>query len=361
MAKRRPKGNDEILLIPFLDILCSLIGILILIIVVLCVAQSQQTNGRSPEEVADAQKYQDLLKQQKEQDKLDASLQEKLAKLEEIKKQAEEKEQKLAKLRKLLDSSADIKKMNTEISQNLIKELDNLLVEVSGYTTQQADLKKEIEQLLAEIKKRAIPTQKVVPPVIVKPSGSGLAQGSKVFFIEASGGKLTYYWDQKQKSIVSAVPDIIATDEAFNGYLKAIHDIAQSKIIFLLRDDGMGAFNNGAGWAQGTFGYRVDQIGKLPIPGRGEIDLGMFKEFLGSLAPLPSAKLVPPPGTAPAPAPAPAPAAAAKPAAPGTPAATPPAAPNPAVPGTPPAGTPPPAPPVKPVLSPGSNTPPIKI
>ena len=334
MAKRRPKGNDEILLIPFLDILCSLIGILILIIVVLCVAQSQQTNGRSPEEVADAQKYQDLLKQQKEQDKIDVTLKEKLAKLEELRKQAEEKEQKLAKLRKLLDSSADIKKMNAEISQNLIKELDNLLVEVNGYTAQQADLKKEIDRLYAELKTRQAPTQKVVPPVIVKPGGSGLAKGSKVFFIEASAGKLTYYWDQKQKSVVSSVPDVIATDEAFNGYLKAVHDIAQSKIIFLLRDDGMGAFNNGAGWAQATFGYRVDQIGKLPIPGRGEIDLGMFQEFLGSMAPLPGAKLVQPPGA--------------------------PAAPKPAV-ATPPAATPPATPPAKPPASPGSTSPPIKI
>jgi biopolymer transport protein ExbD len=333
MAKRRPKGNDEILLIPFLDILCSLIGVLILIIVVLCVAQSQQTNGRSPEEIADAQKYQDLLKQQQEQQKLDVSLNEKLAKLEELRKQAEEKEQKLAKLRKLLDSSADIKKMNAEISQNLLKELDNLLVELNGYTSQQADLKKDIEKLYAELKTRQAPTQKVVPPVIVKPGGSGLAKGSKVFFIEASAGKLTYYWDQTQKSIVSAAPDVIATDEAFNGYLKAVHDIAQSKIIFLLRDDGMGAFNNGAGWAQATFGYRVDQIGKLPIPGRGQIDLGMFKEFLGSIPPLPSAKLVPPPGA---------------------PAAAPPAAPKPAAPATPP-------PPAKPPVSPGANTPPIKI
>lgn len=328
MAKRRPKASDEIMLIPFLDILCSLIGVLVLIIVVLTVAQSQQTKGRSREEVERAQKYQEMLKQQKEQDNLDVSLQEKLAKLDKLKKEAEEKEQRLAKLRKLLDSSADIKKMNEEISQNLLKELDNLLVELNGYTTQQAELKKEIDKLYAEIKKRQVPTQKVVPPVIVKPGGSGLAQGSKVFFIEASGGKLTYYWDQKQKSIVSSAPDVIATDETFNGYLKAVQAIPQCKILFLLRDDGMGSYNNGAGWAQGTYGFRVDQIGKLPIPGRGEVDLAMFKDFLGAMPPPPTAKLVPPPG---APAPP-------KP-------ATPPAAP----------------PPAKPALNPGGAAPPIKI
>ncbi len=302
MAKRRPKANDEILLIPFLDILCSLIGVLILIIVVLCVAQSQQTQGRTPEEVAQAQKYQDLLKQQKEQVKMDSALQEKLTKLEDLKKQAEEKEQKLAKLRKLLNFSADIKQMNKELSQNLIKELDNLLVEVNGYNTQQLELKKEIDKLAAEIKSRQAPAQKVLPSVIVKPGGSGLAKGSKVFFIEATGGKLTYYWDQSQKSIVSASPDVIATDEGFNGYLKSVAEVPQSKIIFLLRDDGMGAYNNGAGWAQATYGYSPGQLGKLPIPGRGAVDLAMFKDFIGALPPPPTVKLVvPPTATPPAP------------------------------------------------------------
>ena len=44
MVKRRSHRSDEIMLIPFLDILCSLIGVLVLIIVVLCVAQTQKIN-----------------------------------------------------------------------------------------------------------------------------------------------------------------------------------------------------------------------------------------------------------------------------------------------------------------------------
>ena len=131
-------------------------------------------------------------------------------------------------------------------------------------------------------------------PVVVKPGGSGLAKGSKVFFIEATAGKLTLYWDGQKKSVVSAVPEVIATDVSFNAFLKGVLAVPQSKIIFLLRDDGMGAYNNGAGWAQGTHGYRVDQIGKLPIPGRGEIDLKMFQEYLGTMTPPPEAKLVTP-------------------------------------------------------------------
>src|SRR5205823_4774705 len=135
---------------------------------------------------------------------------------------------------------------------------------------------------------------------------------SKVFFVEASAGKLTFYWNEKTKGIVSAVPDVIAADVGFNAFLKAVLAVPQTKIIFLLREDGMGAFNLGAGWAQATYGYRIEQIGRLPIPGRGEIDLKMFSEFLGSLTPPPEA--VPAPAATPAPAAKPATAPTASPA-----------------------------------------------
>ncbi len=291
------------MLIPFLDILCSLIGVLILIIVVLCVAQTQKINGRTPEEIVMSQDFLKLLKQQKEDEKISLEIKEKLAALEKLRDEAGEKQQQIARLRKLLDMSDSVRANNKEMSQNLVKELDNLLLEVGGLSAQEVDVKKEIARLNDEIKKRQPPEQKVLPPVVVQPSGSGLAKGSKVFFVEASGGRLTVYWDEEKKSVVSAVPDVIAADVAFNAFLKHVIAVPQSKIVFLLRDDGMGAYNNGAGWAQATYGFRVDQIGKLPLPGRGAVDLKMFKDYIGTMAPPPEAKLVapaPPAGAPPA-------------------------------------------------------------
>jgi biopolymer transport protein ExbD len=310
MVKRRTHRSDEIMLIPFLDILCSLIGVLVLIIVVLCVAQTQKINGRTPEELQRAQEHQRMLKEKKENEKINAVLKDKVEKLEKLQTETKQKEEQVAKLRKLLDTSTADRDKNKEVSQNLMKELDNLLIEVNGLTTQDAPLKKQIADLQAEIKKRQPPPLKGAP-VQVQPGGSGLAKGSKVFFVEASGGKLTFYWDDKTKNVVSATADVVAVDAAFNAYLKAVQTVPQSKIIFLLRDDGMGAFNLGAGWAQATYGYKVEQIGRLPIPGRGEIDLQMFKEFLGKLTPPPEALAPPstpaptaskPPPTTPAPA-----------------------------------------------------------
>ncbi len=324
MVRRRSHRTDEIMLIPFLDILCSLIGVLVLIIVVLCLAQTQKIRGRTPEEIQRAQEYQKMLKQQTENKRINEQLKDKVEKLEKLQTETKQKEEQVAKLRKLLTTStADLEK-NKETSQNLMKELDNLLVELNGLTPQEAPLKKQIAELQAEIAKRKPPAVKG-PPVVVQPGGSGLAKGTKVFFVEASGGRITFYWDATTKGTVSATPDTVAVDVGFNAFLKAVQALPQTKIIFLLRDDGMGAFNLGAGWAQATYGYKVEQIGRLPIPGRGEIDLKMFADFQGKLVPPPEAIAPPPAPAAPKPAATPAPGAPKPPAA-----ATPAPAPKPA-------------------------------
>ena len=78
MAKRRHAAKDEILLVPFLDILCSLIGVLILIIVVLCVSQTQQTEGRTEEDVQMAQDAKRMRKEIVERKAQDIVLKEKI-------------------------------------------------------------------------------------------------------------------------------------------------------------------------------------------------------------------------------------------------------------------------------------------
>ncbi len=295
MAKRRPSNHDEILLVPFLDILCSLIGVLILIIVVLTVSSVQQTNGRTPEELERAQNYKELLKQQKSEKELKALADAKAAIVEKLKQELEEKQQKLAKLRKLLSSSADIQKMNKEMSQNLLKELDNLLLEIEGFKKQQAELQKEIAALQKQITERQGPLNKAPPPVIVQPGGSGLAKDTKLYFVEASAGKIVIYWDAEKKTLVSSTAAVVVADTSYAHFLSKVKVAPNAKIIFLIREDGSASFNNAAGWAITTYGFQQNQIARLPIPGRGEIDLKLFKDYLGTLPPPADAKLIPAP------------------------------------------------------------------
>ncbi len=295
MAKRRHAAKDEILMVPFLDILCSLIGVLVLIIVFLTLSQTQQTEGRSQEEINRAIEYKKLTKQQIEAKKIEEEVRVKLEKLATLEKEAKEQELKLAEFRKLLASSADMKKNFEKMSQDRLKELDNLMLEIDGYKKQADELKKEITALLAQIEERKPPKEAPLPAVVVQPAGAGMAAGSKAFFVEASLGKILIFWDAERKTQVSSTAEVIIADTSYDAFLKAAKAVPNSKIIYLVRDDGITSFNNAAGWAQQTHGFTPAQVAKLPIPGRGAVDLKMFKDFLGIIPPPPDAKLAPAP------------------------------------------------------------------
>ncbi len=286
MAKRRHSAKDEILLVPFLDILCSLIGVLILIIVVLCVSQSQQTNGRTPEEVQMAQDHKRMLKELAERQKLDVILKEKIAELQKLQLEIEDKEQRYLKFRKLISTSKELQDQNKLIALKLQKELDDLLTEIDGLKRQQDDSKKIIADLMAEIKKRQVPPDKKVPPVVVQPSGTGLPETTKVYFVECATGALKILGAWGDDYRLSATAEVVVADPAYNHFLTEVAKDKNALILYLIRDDGQGAFNNGAGRAENDYKVR---IGKLPIPGRGVLDLALFDKYRGKVPPPPAA------------------------------------------------------------------------
>ncbi|MDZ4289365.1 MAG: hypothetical protein U0984_15485 [Prosthecobacter sp.] len=289
-----------------MSILACLIGALVLIIVVMVVVQAGKADGRTPEEIKMSQDYLRMQKEIEERKKQDVTLKQKLEELRKLQLELEEKEQRYLRLRKLQTTSKDVQEQNRQISLQLQKQLDDLLTEIDGLKRQQTESKKEIELLMVEIKKRQIPKDKQTPPVVVQPSGSGMSEKTKVFFVECSSGSLKIMggWDNQDYRL-SATAEVVVADVAYNHFLTEVAKIPDSLILFLIRDDGQGAFNNGAGRAEGDYKIR---IGKLPIPGRGVLDLGYFDKYRGKVAP-------PPAGAAPAP-----------PAAPPAKPATPPAA-----------------------------------
>ncbi len=288
MARRRGHGSDEILMIPFLDILCSLIGVLVLIIVFLTVSQTSQTEGRTQEEVDRAILYKSLNQKKKMEDAAAEQAQPLLTKLATLEKETEEKKATAARLRKLV-SEADASKL---LSQNLLKELDNILLEITGFTQEAKTMKAQIAELAAEIKKRNL-VANTPPPVIIQPAGAGTPTGTKNFFVEASGGKIVMYWNKEQQTQISSAPEVIIADTSYETFLKKVKELG-GKLVFLIRDDGLGAYNNAAGWAQQTGEFAPSDIAKLPAPGRGKIDLSMFDQFLGTMPAPEGVPLLPP-------------------------------------------------------------------
>jgi len=290
MAQRRESSGEEVSLFPFLSILACLIGALVLIIVVLVVAQAGKAEGRTPDEIRMAQDFQRMKKEIEERKELDIILKEKLAELEKLQKEIEENQQRFIKLRKILDSSKEVQEQNKEISQKLQKELDDLLTEIEGIKRQQSETKKEIELLMAEIKKRQVSPDKKVPPVVVQPSGSGMTEGTKVYFVECSSGSLKVLGAWGEDYRLSSTASVVVADVSYNYFLSEVAKDKNSIILFLIRDDGQAAFNTGAGRAEGDYKIR---IGKLPIPGRGQLDLALFDKYRGKVPPPAPAEAVP--------------------------------------------------------------------
>jgi hypothetical protein len=280
MAKRRPAPKDEILVVPFLDILCSLIGVLVLIIVVMSVAQSQKTRGRTPEELDRSKEFVKLQKEIQEHKKKEEEAAKITVVLQQAQKDLQEKNDRFLKLRRLIATAKDSKEQYQLAVLKLQKELDDLIVEIEGLLKQQKETTTEKATLLAEIQSRKIPEDKKIPPVIVQPSGAGMGDNVKLYFVECNGSGLQVLGAWGEDYRLGASPEVVVADVGYNHFLKELKKDPNSLILFLIRDDGQGAFNNGAGRASSDYQIR---FGKLPIPGRGKLDLALFQKYLGKI------------------------------------------------------------------------------
>lgn len=296
MAQRRESAGDEVSLFPFLSILACLIGALILMIVVMSITTTEKGDGRTKEEVDRAKTYQELLRELDRREKLKKEMEELLKKLQQYVEAKAETETKLARLRKIISSSADVQKQNEAMGQEQLKKLDNLLLEIDGINKQTVESKAEVAKLMAELKEKQIPPDKKPPAVVVQPSGSGEDAGQKLFFVEASGGKLSFTVAGKKVNVAATEEAIIGNVE-FNHFLTEVKKAGNAQLIFLLRSDGTGAYNRGGGWAQDKYNIKIS---RLLLPGMGDVDLKLFGDRLGVVG-APPEGFAPPPPAAPKP------------------------------------------------------------
>ena len=273
MAKRRKANRDEVMMIPFLDILCALIGVLILIIVVLCVAQTRQSNGRTPEEESLARKFAELTQMLKTAEQESAPLKTRLAELTATQAEARAREARLTELRKHLEMSGAEAKTNKEQATVLQKQVENQVSQIEAIIRQVTPMAKEIEALKKELELRKKKPDDKPLPVLVQPSGSGFGGNRKLFFVETSNAAITVRKGRTEKQNVGQ--DSVMSDGNYNQFLNQVKATPNAMLIFLVRADGWASYNAAAGWAENHYGLVT---GKLPIPGAGEVDLRLFEK-----------------------------------------------------------------------------------
>ncbi len=271
MVKRRKGSQGEVMLIPFLDILCSLIGILILIIVVLCVANTQQSKGRTPEEVATARKFAELSEQKKSVETDSITLTSKTAELEALKKDSIEKQSRLIELKKRLNLTGEEATANKAEAAKVQKQIEDLLAQIEALVRQLPPIQKEIEELNKQLAIRNKKPDEKPVPVVIQSSGTGLGGQKKLFFVETSNGSITLRKGLTDKQNIGT--GTLATDQSYNDFLTLVKSTPNAILIFLIRPDGAASYDLAAGLAQSK---NEILTGKLPIPGSGEVDLKMF-------------------------------------------------------------------------------------
>ena len=254
-----------------MSILACLIGILTLMISVAMQAQEASREEQTEEDQNRALENRALQKEALELAK----------KAEELEKRIQRERKTVAEMAKLRDRNIALKMKLDELEKAkdpkktdamLQKLAENLKLEIAALQKAQPPLNKRLEELTKELKAlKEAPKPK--ESVIVRPGGSGFRQARNIFFVECtSTGIVILKEDAPPKTVASGA---IGTNAAYNKFLDEVKRTQSSMVLFLIRKNGNDSYRWAAGWAQSK--YEVN-IGKLPIPNDGEIDLSLFKK-----------------------------------------------------------------------------------
>lgn len=266
MAGRSIREEDDVSLFPFLSILACIIGVLTLMI--LGLALGQMDTGA----VAQAEEFARVKKQLE-------PTREEVAELRETVEQR--KAQSTRGQRELQEALARLREL--ELAVGKLIEANNKPVEVetpqldaAGRKKQLAELqahlkesRERIEQLLAELKKRKAPPE--AAEVQIRPSGSGGSDLAPTFVECNAQGLVIYGGDDKPYRVPTAA---IKTDKKFLEHLKRVKANPKASVIFLVRSDAIGVYHAARAWARSNYARN----GKLPVIGKGKIDLSLFRE-----------------------------------------------------------------------------------
>lgn len=283
MARRRGEVEEGVSLFPFLSIIACVIGVLTLLISALSLAQM------SGDDVASLEQY----------ERIQRDLKEIREEIERLKSQADEealrnaqamdeRQRQLAaaqqRLDQLLDRIVELRKLLAQLEQDIKDAQGNATKseqDATGQRDELAGLKRKLTELeselasqkeqLAQLEKELAERKK--PPeeseVSVLPSGSG--KGFDPIFVECAGGAVILHQEKNLPRIRAAE---LAENEMFLRLLTEVAASPQKRVIFLLRDNGLGTYRI----ARTLADEHAAVHGALPVIGQGRLDLGHFKQ-----------------------------------------------------------------------------------
>ena len=268
MAKRA--ASPEISLFPFLSILVCLIGALVLLIVVLTIVQGSAAAARDPEEfkrAAEAAKLRHELEKVRAQS---PDLERKKKTAADTLARTRPDDARLARLKEELAKASAPREAATDPDE-IKRKISAARAQISKYEQGRKQIQEALARLKEELAARNKKPDDKPVPLVVRPGGSGSTAGNRPVFIEATAAGLTIL---RAGAAPLRVPtDSIPVDAGLQSFLEQTAKDSKATLIFLVREDGVSAYHKGAGWAESKHGLRT---GKLPLPGKGELDLSNF-------------------------------------------------------------------------------------
>jgi hypothetical protein len=264
MARRRKSdASQSVSLFPFLSILACVIGTLTLMITALALGQMDS------DAVASAEQFE----RQKQRHEAD------LARLELIREKlstaeasADDAQRELAAARQRLAQLQD------QVQQAIQKKDDPVEVEIpqvdpEGHEQRMARLREELQQVQQQQKQLRQQLAALNKPpeeaqVRIQPSGSGV--DLKPTFVECTAPAIVLYQGDKPRRVLRAD---LGTDESWLQLLDKIAANPKETVVFLIRENGLSTYNT----AQNVARSRYARNGKLPVVGKGKIDLSLFQ------------------------------------------------------------------------------------
>ncbi|MDF1752720.1 MAG: hypothetical protein P1U89_08115 [Verrucomicrobiales bacterium] len=279
MARRKDSGMS-VNLFPFLSILVCIIGCLTMIIVVLNISQMNQAEGQTPEEILRAQEWMAIKKdQEKEREEYD-KLKNLIENMIQVNRDTIAKRDKLQRLKEMKENQEEIDKSRNE----LIAKINALQEAINQLDGQYPVITKQIEDLLAELKKRDLPPDP--PKLRVRPSGSGTS--TFPYFVEAADNALMIHKSLTEDPVV--IPTAaIGQNKEFVDLLKIVAGKRHHRLIFLVRGSKASAnsYNEASKFIsayneQNKANQQFNRIvpGRLPLPAEGKVDLTPFAQYL---------------------------------------------------------------------------------
>jgi len=265
MAKARKKQDEGISLFPFMSVLASVIGILMLLIAALVVASLDTQDVAAIERANEAEELDKELEDLRtDAEKLQAIVAAAMRKQKELEDALAE----YNRLQKIQNNAAELEKIGAE-ARKLLAESNNYQKTIDQITEELPPILEKIEELKAELAKReAVPTEGNVK---IFPAGSGDRADTKPTFVEVNAEGLVLLTPQGNVHIRKRE---IRTNAQFLNLIDQIAKAKNRQLVFLVRDKAAAIDNYK--WALSVALERQTQPGKLPVVGDGRIDLSLF-------------------------------------------------------------------------------------